>query len=247
MSEPKRRKVDFENRVFQAKWTEEFFFILPPHKNAKPTCLICNETVAVCKVANMNRHYEAKHSGRYDKDFLKGSSLRIEKINALRTFFERSQMIMKCSMSEQEKCIEVSLRVAWILAKHIVPFSYSEIVKECLIQISNTIFDNKKEIAEMFSKIPLSRDSAIRRTEICARSVHESILADFTKTQFFSLAIDESTDISDIAQMAVFVRYIQNNNYKEEVLTLLPLHDRTTGQILFECFQEFMNNNGLSY
>ncbi|EZA62812.1 hypothetical protein X777_07629 [Ooceraea biroi] len=41
--------------------------------------------------------------------------------------------------------------------------------------------------------------------------------------------------------MAVFVRYIQNNNYKEEVLTLLPLHDRTTGQILFECFQEFMN------
>lgn len=43
------------------------------------------------------------------------------------------------------------------------------------------VFDNKKEIAEMFSKIPLSRDSAIRRTEICARSVRENILADLTK------------------------------------------------------------------
>lgn len=47
--------------------------------------------------------------------------------------------------------------------------------------------------------------------------------------------------------MAVFVRYILNNNYKEELLTLLPLHDRTTGQILFQHFKEFMNNNNLSY
>ncbi|XP_076388965.1 general transcription factor II-I repeat domain-containing protein 2A-like [Megachile rotundata] len=247
MSEPKRRKVDFENRIFQAKWTEDFFFILPPHKNAKPTCLICNETVAACKAANISRYYETKHLKKYDKDFPKGSSLRIEKINILRSSFEHSQIIMKRSTSDQEKCTEASLRVAWILAKHMVAFSYSEVVKECLIQVSNAVFNNKKEITEMFNKIPLSRDSAIRKTEICAKSVHESILADLTKTQFFSLAIDESTDISDVAQMAVFVRYILNNNYKEELLTLLPLHDRTTGQILFECFQEFMNNNNLSY
>lgn len=182
MSESKRRKIDFENRIFNEKWTEEFFFVLPLHKNAKPTCLICHETVAVCKVANISRHYETKHLKKYDKDFPKGSSLRIEKVNALRSSFERSQMVMKRSMSEQEKCTEASLRVAWILAKHMVPFSYSEIVKECLIQVSNAVFDNKKEIAEIFSKIPLSRDSAIRKTEICAKSVRESILADLTKT-----------------------------------------------------------------
>jgi len=200
----------------------------------------------VCKVANISRHYETKHLKRYDKDFPKGSSLRIEKVNVRRSSFERSQMIMKRLMSKQEKCTEASLRVTWILVKHMVPFSYSEIVKECLIQVSNAVFDNKKEIAEMFSKIPLSHDSAIRKTEICAKSVRESILADLTKTQFFSLAIDESTDISNVAQMTVFIRYVLINNYKEELLTLLPLHDCTTGQILFERFQEFMNNNDLS-
>nr|XP_012147784.1 PREDICTED: general transcription factor II-I repeat domain-containing protein 2-like [Megachile rotundata] len=243
MSEPKRRKVDFENRIFQAKWTEDFFFILPPHKNAKPTCLICNETVAACKAANISRHYETKHLKKYDKDFPKGSSLRIEKINILRSSFEHSQIIMKRSTSDQEKCTEASLRVAWILAKHMVAFSYSEVVKECLIQVSNAVFNNKKEITEMFNKIPLSRDSTIRKTEICAKSVRESILADLTKTQFFSLAIDESTDISDVAQMAVFVRYILNNNYKEELLTLLPLHDplqhRLLRAFLEECNSEY--------
>ena len=127
-----------------------------------------------------------------------------------------------------------------------IPFLYSVIIKECLIQISNTIFDNKKEIAEMFSKILLSRDSTIHKTEIYARSIRKSILADLTKTQFFSLAIDEFTDIFDVAQMTVFVRYILNNNYTEDILTL-SLHDRTPGQILFERFQEFMNNNDLSY
>ncbi|RLU19850.1 hypothetical protein DMN91_008409 [Ooceraea biroi] len=47
--------------------------------------------------------------------------------------------------------------------------------------------------------------------------------------------------------MAVYVRYLWNNEFKEELLTLLPLHDRTTGEILFTNFQKFMESNNLSF
>uniref|UniRef100_A0A3B4ZXJ8 Uncharacterized protein n=1 Tax=Stegastes partitus TaxID=144197 RepID=A0A3B4ZXJ8_9TELE len=58
----KRRKVDVENRQLNNKWTNEFAFILPSHTNAKPLCLICQMTVAVCKVATIKWHYDTKHA-----------------------------------------------------------------------------------------------------------------------------------------------------------------------------------------
>jgi len=48
-------------------------------------------------------------------------------------------------------------------------------IQRILNSISNTVFDNKKEVAEKFIKIPLFRDIATRKTEICVRSVHENI------------------------------------------------------------------------
>ncbi|KAL7833018.1 hypothetical protein SRHO_G00300360 [Serrasalmus rhombeus] len=56
MDSSKKRKVDSENRQFSSVWTDEFCFILPDRANAKPTCLLCSQTVAVCKVANIKRH-----------------------------------------------------------------------------------------------------------------------------------------------------------------------------------------------
>ena len=46
----------------------------------------------------------------------------------------------------------------------------------------------------------------------------------FEKLQFFSIAIDESTDTTDTAQLAVFVRGIKENFYvSEEFVELIPL------------------------
>jgi len=246
MSEPKRRKVDSENRTFQFHWTEEYFFILPNSKNAKPTCLICNETVAVNKAANLKRHYHSKHAAKYDRDYPKGS-LRNEKIVSLQNSYEKSNLIMKRALTEQEKCAETSLRISWIMAKNMIPYSHSEVIKLCLLEAANTLFENKKEVSETFNKIPLSRQTVTAKIETCSTSVKENILHDLLKAKFFSLAIDESIDISDISQMAVYVRYLWNSEFKEELLTLLPLYDRTTGEILFKNFQKFMESNNLLF
>ena len=56
----KKRKFDQENRQFKDEFTDNFLFILtdPGHK---PMCLLCNETVAIVKSANMKRHFMTKH------------------------------------------------------------------------------------------------------------------------------------------------------------------------------------------
>jgi len=51
-------------------------------------------------------------------------------------------------MSEQEKCTEASMRISWILAKHMKPFTVADIIKECMVKAGNALFDSKNDIME---------------------------------------------------------------------------------------------------
>ncbi|CAB1349126.1 unnamed protein product [Coregonus sp. 'balchen'] len=54
------RKVDQENRQFKTDWTVRYCFFLPDHNSAKPTCLICMQTVI--KADNLKRHFNSIHA-----------------------------------------------------------------------------------------------------------------------------------------------------------------------------------------
>ena len=63
MTTNKKRKVDTESRIFQEKWTINYFFT---QINEKSVCLLCSESVSVMKEYNVRRHYVTKHSAEYD-------------------------------------------------------------------------------------------------------------------------------------------------------------------------------------
>lgn len=58
------------------------------------------------------------------------------------------------------------------------------------------------------------------------------------------MALDESTDVKDIAQLAIYVRYFNEIEltFREELLNIVPLLTRTTGEDIFTalmgCLQE---------
>lgn len=57
-----------------------------------------------------------------------------------------------------------------------------------------------------------------------------TLQTDVTNCSALSLALDESTDIEDKPQLAIFVRYVTNNvDVKEELLDLVALKDTTKG------------------
>lgn len=64
----------------------------------------------------------------------------------------------------------------------------------------------------------------------------------------FSIALDESTDINDIAQLAIFIRGVDENlNITEELLDLVPMRDTTTGEDIFECVEEVFTTFNLKW
>ena len=65
--------------------------------------------------------------------------------------------------------------------------------------------------------------------------------------QFYSLAIDESTDVCDTAQLAIFIRGVTKGfEVIEELLDLCPMKGTTTGQDIFNEVKHVMMKFNLS-
>ncbi len=72
-----KSKGDAEGGCFEEGWKLQYFFT--ENQNIC-VCLICKETVAVCKEFNVKRHYQTKHANANDK--LSGSN-RTKKVKQL--------------------------------------------------------------------------------------------------------------------------------------------------------------------
>ena len=89
-------------------------------------------------------------------------------------------------------------------------------------------------MAERVSDISANLDSQLKKK------------VNFKSFVIFSVALDESTDISDIAQQAIFIRGIDETlSVTEEFLGLVPMMDTTTGNDIFNSLVGVLNRMGI--
>lgn len=226
------RLVDRENRKFNDDWTELFFF----HTiNEKPVCLICSTTLAVSKKANISRHYKTNHSD-YDGRFPLHTDRRRDQLQKLVRQSNGQRQMLKAATTKQEHVTTASYQVSYQISKAMAPYKHSELIKDCLIGIVGMLFPDKPEIKQTVQNISLSRNACTRRVEEISKHLTNGLLRDLEKCDQFAIAVDESNDIQDVAQLCVFVRYFSNMEFKEELLAIIPLSERTTGKDIYDAF-----------
>ena len=63
--------------------------------------------------------------------------------------------------------------------------------------------------------------------------------------QSVSLQFDESTDITDTAQLCIFIRLVFSNFNSKEELTIIPMKSTTRGVDIYQAFINFVNKSNL--
>ena len=106
----------------------------------------------------------------------------------------------------------------------------------------------KTEIKEKINKIPLSDSTSMRRTELLAYDLMSLLNEGLRNAPGISLAINDSTDKSDNAQVMVFVRYYNAGvrEFCQDLMGVSNLKERTRGEDIYEALKSMLNSRNIN-
>ncbi|CAK1581611.1 unnamed protein product [Parnassius mnemosyne] len=97
--------------------------------------------------------------------------------------------------------------VAYKIARSNRTLSDGEFVKDCMVTVSNIICPEK---SKEFQSLSLSRRTIINRVGVIAEQLSSHVEKNCNNFEYFSLTMDESTDVNDTAQLLIFIRGIDS-------------------------------------
>lgn len=235
----KKRSIDDEHRVFNKKWELQYFFC---ENNNRVLCLICNQVLAVPKEYNLRRHFQTLHGEKYES--LQGQ-LRVDKLNKLKSNLKGQQSVFQRLVIQTTDNVKVSYILSKLIAENSKPFTDGLFIKECIVKTAQCICP---ENVNAFHDISLSPNTVASRIDEMSSDIKEQLIQKSTEFLYFSLAIDESTDVTDVAQLAVFIRGVDDNlRTTEELLKLIPMHDTTKAEDIFNEIKVLFEEEKLSW
>ena len=198
---------------YKTEWESEFKWIKRGSNDTTVVCKLCNSDLSVGK------------GGK--KDLLKHAGTQSHKKN------ERAVSGSSLSMfvvRQDNSVVDAELRWANFVAENHLPMALSD--------------NFNKLVPAMFP------DSAIAKEFRCARTktsqlIHQALgdtlrenIVDKMKSTFFTLMIDESTDVSVIRQMVIMARVFNEDEVKTDLYKIVELVGAATGENLFNAVRD---------
>ncbi|XP_042895982.1 SCAN domain-containing protein 3-like [Parasteatoda tepidariorum] len=211
-------------RQFQTWWTEKYGMI---SKGDKAVCVLCSGTV-VCRTSSVKRLFETNHK------FVSQKSEPEQKEIIASAMKDRNKQSTSMIKYVGKNChtSAASYSAANIIARHSKPLQEGEFLKEAWLACALSLFDdfdNKDKIIQRIKDTPLSRNIINERILKLAGNVTDQQKIDINSALFISLCLDESTDITKSAHLAVIARYCVGNVIKEELIAITSLLTTTKG------------------
>lgn len=129
--------------------------------------------------------------------------LRLDKLESLKRKVSGQQSLMKSSFYSSDSATKVSFLISKAITKSGKTLSDGELVKDCLQIFCAEACPEKSGFAR---DISLSHQTISRRVEDMSTNIEHTLEKYLKQCEVYGLALDESTDNSDTAQLAIFVR-----------------------------------------
>jgi hypothetical protein len=190
------------------------------------------------KPSLLKRHQKTKHPETENKP--------IEFFKKKTEFFKKESNCMTHFTNSDSKYLKAS----YLASLRIVKDGKLRTVGETLIlpaakDMVQTVLGEKA--AKELDKIPLSNNSIKRRIDTMASNIEEILGTQLKMCSIFSLQVDESTDITNMAQLLVFIRYDFDNVLNEEYLFCKSLKSNTNAENIFKIIDNYLSTINLPW
>ncbi|GBM33134.1 Zinc finger BED domain-containing protein 5 [Araneus ventricosus] len=243
-----RNKIDFvkknisspqKKRKYSNKYLKYGFPVTGDECGPKPLCVVCGEILSngSMKPSLLMRHLETKHPTYKQRNV---------------NFFQRlsnSPNLNSCLISTNktnEAAIETSYRISYHIAKSGKNHTIAEnLVFPCIKDAVECMFG--KDHVQKIKNILLSNSTVSRRIENMSIDVEATINERIKKSPFFSIQVDESTDVSDLSILLVIARYLNVNELEENLLLCYTLIKICTVEDIFNAVQGYFYENEMDW
>jgi len=190
------------------------------------------------KRSNIKRHLDTRHA-TFASKYPAGESRKKACQELLRSVQGSQQQLRAWTQGNGNSA---SFAGSLAIVRNGKPFTDGEYAKTFMLDVANELFDdfsNKDKILKRIEYMPLSARTVRDRTIMMANQVAEAQMKDINAASYFPLALDESTDVSNLSQFSVIARYVVGDALREESFVVLPMKESTRGADLFKSFMEF--------
>ncbi|XP_073456451.1 protein FAM200C-like [Aquarana catesbeiana] len=229
------------------KWSDEYvqygFTCITERDGSQcPNCMICNAKLSNSSLApaKLREHFLKLH-GKY-----KNTTLAEFKAERAR-FDEKATLPVLGFVPINKPILTASYEVAYLIAKQGKPHTIAETHKTSCVEDGEYHIMLGKAAEVKLSQIPLSNDTISDRIEDMSKDILAQVVADLISSPAkFSLQHDETTDVSNLSQLAVFVRYVKDDVIKEDFLFCKPLTTTKAADVK-KLVDDFFKDNNLSW
>ena len=233
-----KRKV-CKPRLYTEDYMKLGFTFSSNENNPCPLCLVCGDKLSnESMVPNkLKRHFISKHGHLSEKP--------VEYFIQLSKSLKKQSIRFTKRMKTSEKAQEANYLVAQIIAKNKEPHTTAKttVLQSCCA-IVQTMFG--PELEKEVKKILLADNTIGRRIQYMSKDIKQQMKIIFKdENMMLALQLDESTDISGLSQLLVFIRFIHNEKIIEQFLCCQEMLMKTTGEDIFKILDGFMKENNL--
>ena len=141
------------------------------------------------------------------------------------------------------------MKASYLIANEIAlgskPFSEGEFVKTCMLKAAEIVCPEKRQA---FANISLTRNTVADRISDLSADLDSQMNHKVKSFVAFSVAIDESTDITDVAQLTIFIPGVNDTlTVTEEYLGLVPMMDTTTADDIMSSLVGALDRVGVDW
>jgi len=231
------------------KWSEDyvqygFTYTMEQDGTQHPQCMLCyvklsNSSLAPAK---LREHFIKLHGEGQYKDATRDEFK-----------FQRARFDARATLSAHnfipidKPILSTSYEVAYVIAKRGKPHTVGEtLIKPAALKMANIMLGKAAE--EKLCLVPLSNDTISSRIDDMSDDILAQVVANLVASPTkFSLQLDETTNVSNLSQLIVFVRYVKGDEITEEFLFCKPLTTTTKAADVKKLVDDFFRSNGLSW